>query len=403
MSIEVVGLGMDVHALPEYHKTAIAQAQVLVGGKRQLAIFKDHPAEKLLITAPLEPVLEHISRLNTQGRIVVVLADGDPLFFGIGERLLQTFGPDNVHILPNIAVVQTAAARVKAPWHNMATVSLHGRDDMRPLMQALMHNQWVCVLTDKQNTPASTAQWLLDREANWFCIWVCENMGQANEHVACYSLQEAAKRHFSQPNTILLERKGDPEKVLAPGIADGDLASDGTLLTKWPVRAAGLAALHCAHGMTVWDLGAGSGAMGLEASCLVDKGVVWCVERNAERVEHIRTNRRRFGALRVEVLHGIMPTCLDKLPNPDRIFLGGGLGTGEEVLRNACTRLKPGGRVVVHCVLLGSLQRAGAIFEALKWPYEIMQIQSSHTVPLANDLRFTARNPVFIIAAQHPE
>jgi precorrin-6Y C5,15-methyltransferase (decarboxylating) len=282
-------------------------------------------------------------------------------------------------------------------------VSLHGRDDMRPLMQALLQSPWVCVLTDGRSSPSAIAQWLLDRGADWFFVWVFENMGQPNEHFDRYSLQDAVKRSFSSLNTVLIERRGGPERVLAPGIPDDELLSDGGLVTKWPIRAAGIAALRPSHGMTVWDLGAGSGAMGMEASCLVGEGVVWCVERKAARVEHIRANRRRFGALQVEVVHGTMPACLDDLPAPDRIFLGGGLGSGDEVLHQACSRLNPGGRIVAHCVLLGSLNRAREAFTAMGWPYEITQVQSACAVPLAGDLRLDANNPVFIIAAQRPE
>jgi precorrin-6Y C5,15-methyltransferase (decarboxylating) len=95
-----------------------------VGGKRQLALFDDHPAEKLLITAPLGDMLENIARLESQGKSVVVLADGDPLFFGIGARLVDEFGPEGVRIWPNITSLQAAAARAKVPWQGIRVVSL---------------------------------------------------------------------------------------------------------------------------------------------------------------------------------------------------------------------------------------------------------------------------------------
>ncbi|MFV0422361.1 precorrin-6y C5,15-methyltransferase (decarboxylating) subunit CbiE [Oleidesulfovibrio sp.] len=403
MTIEVVGLGVDADSLPEDHNDVVESAQVLVGGKRQLALFDDHPAEKVLITAPLGDIFERIGQYEAKGRSVVVLADGDPLFYGIGATLVDEFGPEGVHILPNITSLQAAAARAKVPWQGVKVVSLHGRDDMRPLMQALLQSPWVCVLTDGKSIPSSIAQWLLDRGADWFFVWVFENMGQSNEHFDRYTLKEAVQRSFSSLNTVLIERRGGPERILAPGIPDEELATEGKLITKWPVRAAGLAALRISHGMTVWDLGAGSGAVGIEASCLAGEGVVWCVERKASRVEHIRTNRRRFGALQVEVMHGTMPACLTDLPDPDRVFIGGGLGNGDKVLREACARLKPGGRIVTHCVLLGSLNRARELFAEMGWTCEITHVQASAAVPLAGDLRFDAHNPVFILAAQRPE
>ncbi len=402
MSIHVVGLGMDPDLLPEQHAAVIDGAQVLVGGRRQLAQYDDHPAEKIVVTAPLRDVLDAIVRGENMGREVVVLADGDPLFFGIGARLVEEFGPEGVLVYPNVTSLQAAAARAKVPWQAVRAVSLHGRDDWRPLFGALRHGDWVGVLTDERNIPAAIAHRLLERGADWFAMWVFENLGAEDERFDRYTLTEAGEKNFSPLNLVLLERTGGAERMLRLGVPDDGYVSDRGLITKWPVRAAGIAALGPEPDNVVWDLGAGCGSVGLETCALLHNGEVYAVERNAGRVSMIRENRRRFGALSLEVVHGTMPGCLGELPDPHRVFIGGGLGSDAALLDTVCSRLLPGGRLVVHCVLLATLERVRAHVGALGWSAEITMLHAAVSSPLAGDVRLEGMNPVFIITVEKP-
>ena len=401
--INVVGLGLDPDSLPEDHAAVIEQATMLVGGKRQLDAFSDHPAERVILASPLRPALDAINAHLKGNNSVVVLADGDPLFFGIGNTLVREFGPDRVHILPNVTTVQAAAARLKIPLQDVRTVSLHGRGDLRPLFAALMSEQWVAVLTDQENVPSSMAQALLDKGAEHLALWVFEDLESEQERVERYTLREACDKTFSRLNVVLFERRGEPEQPLGLGMPDEGFAKEGNLITKWPVRAAGLAALRLKARHTVWDLGAGCGAVAIEASAVANQGLVVAVEKRAGRVAHIRENIARFGALLVETVHGTMPEALADLPDPDRVFVGGGLGRNPEILEAACTRLKPGGRVVVHCVLLATLESTRATLDRLGWQHAVTLIHPSQSLPVAGDERLVADNPVFIVAADKPE
>lgn len=402
MPIQVVGLGMDAEALPDLHSGIIDGAQVLVGGKRQLAMFDGHPATRLQVTAPLETVMAEIARHDNAGRDVVVLADGDPLFYGIGTRLVEEFGPDGVMLYPNVTSVQAAASRAKVPWQDVKAVSLHGRDDYATLFNALCTHDWIAILTDDRNIPAAIAQRLMDRGADWFSMWVFENLGGEEERFDRYSLAKAAAQSFSRLNLVLLERTGRSEKPLTLGTPDDDFISDKGLITKWPLRAAGIAALRLRSDDVLWDLGAGCGSVGIEASVIMHSGSVYAVERNGSRVGMIRENRRRFGALGVDVVHGTLPGCLRDLPDPTRIFIGGGLGKDTGVLDVVCPRLTPGGRLVIHCVLLGTLERVRSYLNDIGWSVEISMIQSSASSPLAGDIRLEGLNPVFVVAAEKP-
>lgn len=189
-----------------------------------------------------------------------------------------------------------------------------------------------------------------------------------------------------------------------PGLLPAELRHEDGLLTKPAVRAAALALLRPEPRHTVWDLGAGSGSVALEAACLAYEGRVVAVEQVPSRALDIQENRRRFGAASVDVCLGTVPQCLPRLPDPHRVFIGGGLsGEGAPaLLEQVCRRLLPGGRLVVSCILLDTLARCRAFFKDLGWPAEVMQVQAARSRPLGEDIFLAAANPVFLLAADKP-
>jgi len=274
-------------------------------------------------------------------------------------------------------------------------------------LAAVLGGHPVCVLTDGVNTPDRIARHLLDRGVDWFRAHVFEDMGTVEEQAHDLSLAACAALDFGPCCTVLLVPQGE---VRGPrtGMPDTFFAAEAGLLTKWPVRAVALAALRVNPADTVWDVGAGSGAMSVECAAVASRGSIWAVERDAARVVCVEENRRRMGAANIEVVHGDAPACLTSLPTPDRVFMGGGLGgisadASCPVLHTVCERLAPGGRVVVACVLLGSLERALGVFRNLGWPAEVVCVQASVSSPLAGDMRLAAFNPVHLVSAARPQ
>lgn len=407
--IHVIGMHVGSLDLGEREWNILAQAQVLVGGKRLLAACAlastperpIQPEKQIPITAPLSDVLRRIER--AAHKRVAVLADGDPMFFGFGRLLVNHFGPQRVTLHPNVTTVQLAASRLHLPCNEIETVSLHGREDVSPLYSALCRARYVAVFTDHAHGPASVAEALLRRGADGYTMTVLEDLNTPQERIRTFSPEQAWDEEFSSLNLVLLQRDHPPELKLRLGASDSLYMHENSLITKQAVRCAGLGLLGVAPEHTVWDLGAGCGSVAIEACHLARNGQVFAVERNRRRVGMIRENIRRFGAWPVEVVRGSAPACLDSLPDPDRVFLGGGLGPasgdGESLLNAVCARLKPQGRMVIHCILLESLLRAKHFLERKAWPYGITQLQASTADPLAGDLRFKAQNPVFILWA----
>lgn len=408
--IRVIGLSPGALNISQPARKNLAEADLIVGGKRLLEACPDElltkSAKKLPITGPLPPIIDAIRKAATDQKRVIVLADGDPLFFGIGKRLGEELGRENLLVEPNISTMQLAAARLALPWQEMDFVSLHGRDDFSPLYAALVRADLIAVFTDATNTPAEVARALLERGADCFSMTVLENLGSPEEAIRPLALPETWGMNFADLNLVILERQYPPEIELTLGIPDHYYLHQKNLITKLPVRAAGLAHLNVEPDSTIWDLGAGCGSVSIEASHLARRGRVFAVERHKTRAAMIRENIRRTGAWLVDTVLGSMPDALTDLPSPDRIFIGGGLGgpsnQDTSLLSIACDKLKPRGRIVAHCILLDTLHAAKDHFKSLGWHFGVTQLQASATDSLAGDLRFKAQNPVFILWAEKP-
>ncbi len=398
--LTVAGMGLGSSLSPEL-AAVLEQSEVLAAGNALLARLDHLAAEKIPLRAPLRESLDILLSRRLAGKRVTVPATGDPLFFGIGAALAELLPPEALRILPGVSSLQEACARARLPWHDVRCVSLHGREDFTPLAHAALSGAPICLLTDAERRPDAAARFLLDRGVDWYAVRVFENMGNDNESARRCTLAQTADFSFGPACTALFIPEAPPRRPRL-GLPDAALAREGGLLTKGPVRAAALAALRIQPEYTVWDIGAGSGAVGLEASALAHRGAVFAVEQTPARALCIEENRRRFGAANLEVIPGIAPDCLAPLPDPDAVFLGGGLGgspeRGRALLETLCIRLKSGRRLVIACVLMNSLEQGRAVLNELGLDPEITCIQASESSPLAGDLRLAALNPVFLLS-----
>lgn len=407
--IDVVGLGMGPEGLTPEARALAEAAELLVGGRRQLALFPEAACETLAVTAPLDAVLSRIAKAHAEGRRVVVLADGDPLFHGIAATLVRRLGRDaiakDLRIHPGVSSLQAAMARLGLAWcgSEPAVVSLHGRDGWEALFAAVGHHRLVFCLTDPERSPAALAKALVGRGAEGLAVHVLEDLAGPDERLRRLDLAEAAVCHARQPNVVVLERTRPPEVLLRAGLADHALVHQGGMYTKGHARGAVIQALALGPEDRLWDLGAGSGAVSLEAAALLTRGAVVAVEGEPGRAAHIRENRRRCQALHLEVVEGLMPAAIPKASAcPDAVFLGGGART-PGVLDAALDALKPGGRFVATAILLDSLHRILDALTARGWPHEALQLGARRLEPLAGSHRVGGASDLFVVGAAKPE
>ncbi len=397
--IEVVGMGLSPDDLTAGHRRIIERADTLIGGRRLLGFFPDSPAEKKVIGKDIEAVVACIRR-RLGRKTIVVLASGDPLFFGIGAKLVEAFGPDRVTIHPNVSSVAAAFARIKEPWGGVRVLSLHGRKNESELLKALAEEDRVAVLTDPERNPAWLARRVIEKLGGGFRLAVMEALGSASERHGWYPLTEAATKEFREPNIALLKREVGGKIVRRPlclGTPDAEFEHHAGLITKSEVRAVALAKLRLSPGQVLWDLGAGSGSVAIEAALLLGKGRIVAVEQRPERVDQIRANARRFNVRNLRVVQAVLPAGLARLPKPDRIFIGGGGRDLPPIVSEAIRHLRPDGIVVVNAVLLQNVHAAEATLRKLGFETEFVLVQIHRSREMPGGERLEALNPVWII------
>ncbi len=401
-TVHVIGVGLGYSDLTQKHHDIISRADVLAGGKRHLSWFRKHPARKREITAPVDDVISDIRSWMTN-RQVVVLASGDPLFYGIGETLADRIGTERVRIHPNVSVMAEAFARIGRTWKDAAVVSLHGRkQNTEKLVSAIDRGGPVFVFTDPANTPETIARIALDRHASGIRICVAERLGEPEERIRWLQRAEDAADCMEPNAVILLPETIRKSGAAAPGNHDDAFVHDKGMITKQDVRAVSLSRLGLTAGSVLWDLGAGSGSVGIEAAAVLTNGRVAAVEKDPDRVAAIRENIRRFGADNVAVYHLNLPEGMDNLPDPDRVFAGGGGKNLPEILGKAAERLKSGGRIVVNAVVMETLAAARAALEQAGMSCDVLSVQVNKGKPMPGGIRFCADNPVFVLCALKP-
>jgi precorrin-6B C5,15-methyltransferase / cobalt-precorrin-6B C5,C15-methyltransferase len=381
-------VGMDERGLGARASAAVRGAGLVVGAQRHLAAVEVPANAATVVMGPVAPAIE---ALRTHAGDAVVLASGDPGYFGV-VRLLRASGLEPV-VEPAASSVATLAARVGLPWDDVLVVSAHGRDP-RAAVNACRAHRRVAVLTGPDLDPARLAEQL--------CGWdrrlvVGECLGSPDEQVREVSPAEAAARSWADLSVVLSlapqSASATPWHAGTTGPAEFALDDDAfearaAMLTKAEVRAVVLARLGPRLGDLVWDVGAGSGSVGVEAARF--GAAVVAVDRDPDAVAQVRRNAERHG-VQVRAVHGIAPAALDDLPDPDQVFVGGG---GPDVVR-ACAAREPR-RVVVT---LAAPERIGEVRSALAgYRVEGTVLQASRLRPLPDGTdRLAATNPVTVM------
>ncbi|PSM49030.1 cobalamin biosynthesis bifunctional protein CbiET [Chroococcidiopsis sp. CCALA 051] len=411
--IHVIGIGLDgTEGLVDSLRQLVVKAKLLVGSDRHLNYFPHHPAPRLILGDFIEAIAQ-IRRYLADGKDgIVILVSGDPLFFGLGRLLLAELPLEHLTFHPHLSSIQLAFNRLKVPWQDARAISAHGRS-LDELIQALQQGvEKIAVLTDNTNNPHAIARLLvsLDLLAR-YKLWVCENLGSEDE--VCREINcnvSTDNLSFAPLNIVVLLRQSEPELQLnlanlpQLGIPDRLFLSFSDrpgLMTKREVRLLILGELALQPEQIVWDIGAGTGSVSIEIARLFPTSKIYAIEKTAAGSTLIAQNCQRFGVKNVMSIHGTAPEILQDLPRCDRVFIGGSSGNLTSILET-CSCLSSGGVLVIALATLEHLSTALDWFKHQNsWEYQLLQVQLSRSVPIAQLTRFAPLNPVTIITAKH--
>ncbi|MFE3323863.1 precorrin-6y C5,15-methyltransferase (decarboxylating) subunit CbiE [Streptomyces sp. NPDC059176] len=391
--VTVAGIGADGwDGLPEATRAALLDAEVLIGGERQLALLPPECAgDRIPWPSPLRPAVPRLLRAH-RGRRLAVLASGDPMFYGIGRTLTEVAGPEVLRILPHPSSVSYACARLGWPLEDTDTVTLVGRP-LDVLTAALHQGRRLLVLSAGADTPGRVAGLLTARGFGPSRMRVLEQLGAPHERTLDGTADAWDHGPGDPLNVIAVEcarEPGAPRLAAVPGLPDDAYEHDGQL-TKRHVRAATLAALAPAPGELLWDVGGGSGSIAIEWMRTHRTCRAVSVERDAVRADRIARNARALGVPGLRVVTAAAPGGLAGLPVPDAVFIGGGL-TAPGLLDACWDALPPAGRLVANTVTLES--EALLAERHRRHGGELVRLAVAHAVPVGGFTGWRQAMPV---------
>lgn len=411
MKVHIIGMGDDgVDGLTTAARQLVEAAEVVVGAELSLAALPLRPGvERLELSGDLDEIVE---RIAAQGnRRAVILASGDPLFYGTARYLCDRLGKDRFEVVPHVSSMQLAFARVKESWDEAYLTNL-AITKLEHAVEKIRTAQKVGLFTTEAVSPAAVAQALLDRQIDYFSAYVCENLGSPDERVTQGELAEVAQQEFGPLNVMILVRKpnvpdrpttmigrrlfGNPDEMFLQS------RPKHGLLTPSEVRSMALGEMDLGPTSIVWDVGAGSGSVSIEAAQIASAGTIYAIEMDPDDHQLIGANAERFGVSNLIRVLGQAPDAWNDLPAPDAVFVG---GTGRHVVsivEQAYRRLRPGGRVVAH---VGSIEGIAEVHGALArvaGDADVWLIQLARGNCQLERLRFESLNPSFLIRAVKP-
>ena len=410
--INVVGIGLDGElGLTKQAKQIIDRATILCGANRHLSYFPKHSAFKISLNN-LQQDIELIIKKATEEK-VVILASGDPLFFGLGRLLLSKVPAEQLQFYPHLSSIQLAFSKLKIPWQDASFISVHGRDCDALIKHFKQGTDKIAVLTDDSNNPIEIANFYLSLKLSVaYSFHVCANLTQKDAIITSFTPQEVTKLSqlpqdsFAPLNVLVLIRedviKNDLDLDSLPlfGIPDSafltfsDLPS---LITKKEIRTTILAELKLQPQQTIWDIGAGTGSVSIEIARLCPDAAIYAIEKTAMGINLIEQNCQRFRVKNIYPISKKAPDALSELPTPNRIFIGGSGGNLSAILDTCKAKIASQGIIVIALATIEHFTTVIQWAQQNNWHYDLLQVQISRSIPIANLTRFSPLNPVTII------
>ena len=393
--VVVVGL-LGGRPVGDIAAAALAAADLVAGGRDQLAAVADllAPGARTVVVGAGLGALDEVAS-HPGPAAACVLASGDPGFFGIVRALAARVGAERLVVHPAPSSVALAFARLGLPWDGAVVRSCHTGDAARVAAE-VARSGVAAVLTGPDAPPEAVGAALVALGAHHRLVVVATRLGEPGEQVVrCSDLADLAAGGFDHRSVVVLAHPpAARSSARLGGRPVADFAHRASMITKPEVRSVVLGKLDLPERGVLWDVGAGSGSVAVEAALAAPGLRVIAVERNHEDADRVMANADALGAL-VEVVEGAAPAALDGLPAPDRVFVGGG---GLDVLDACLTALRPGGRLVAT---FAAVDRA---VEAHRRLGNLVQVGVDRAEVLPDGgIRFAADNPVFVAWGDAPE
>ena len=375
-------------------RSAIEKSGALIGAPR---LLEGYTGKKLYPLIAADAIAEAAKSCGC--KVVSVLLSGDVGYYSGAARLYDLLKFAEVITIPGISSLVYFCARLRKPWQDVLTVSAHGRS--HNAVGEIQRHERVFVLTGGDYTATTLIVELCGRGLGEVTVCVGERLSYSDEHIVRAKAQELCGCKFDSLSVVLAENpKPMLRRFAAPYLHDEDFSRGSVPMTKEEVRAVSIAKLRLRDDDTIWDVGAGTGSITVEAALAASAGSVFAIERKPEAVKLIEENRAKFSLINVHIVQGLAPEALVNLPAPDRVFLGGTAGNMEQILRVALAK-NPSVRAVVNAVTLETVAETVRCFAALGLDdTDMVQLAVTRTRMVGEYHMMDAQNPVWVISGE---
>lgn len=405
--IHIIGIGEDgLDGVTEAARRLVNEAELLIGEAHCLSLVPDASGERVTVGANLDDVASRLA--DNGGRSTVVLAVGDPLFYGVARYLCDKLGKERFEVVPHVSSMQLAFARVKESWEEAFLTNLAGHG-VEAVLTQIRAAEKVGLFTSEASPPNLVAKALIDNGLDNFTAYVCENLGSPDERVTQGELADLADQEFGALNVMILVHK--------PSVPDRPTDAAGRrlfgnpdeaflqskpkrgLLTPNEIRSMALAELDIGPSSVIWDVGAGSGSVAIEAAQIASEGHAYAIEMDPEDYDLIKQNAERFSVSNLTAVLGRAPDAWEDLPDPDCIFVGGSGRQLSRLIELAFGRLKVGGRLVATMSSINNLSGVQELLGKLCPHVNIWMMNFARGTYQLERIRFEAINPTFVVSA----
>lgn len=392
---------------------AIDIADVVIGAHRALAGIDVPPDVVRCELVKTADIVAALTDAASWQRAVVVMT-GDVGLFSGARRLVEALSGNaqvDVRVIPGISSASYLAARLARPWQDWRFASAHGV--ACDIVAEAERAGELFLVTSGGEDPSRLSGELVQAGLGDARVTVAERLSYPDERITCATASEIAGQTFDDLNVMLIDFAGGAGSpagasraassrwpYASSGIPDELFIRGDVPMTKQEVRAVALAKLRITATDTVWDVGAGTGSVSIEAALVARAGSVWAVERNAAGVRLIRENADAFGCGNVHAVPGVAPEALVKLPVPDAVFVGGSAGELPSIVEAALEKNSQV-RLCVPCVTVETLTEACALLSGSRFKgFEACQVSAARAEAVGSHHLMKAQNPVFLVSAR---
>ena len=417
MKVYVIGIGMgNADTLTAGAKRAIENSGLLIGAKRLLEPFSSMNCEKLELIKPSE-IAEALAGAHCDQ--ASVLMSGDVGFYSGATGLYDKLDDFDVEVIPGISSLVYFCAKLRTPWQDALLVSAHGRE--HDAVGAIQSSAKTFCITGGATKVEDICRGLVARGLGGVRVAAGERLSYDDERIVEGPAAELAELSFANLSVMMAFNDRPITRAFgAPALADADFVrgesrvrgqagdKQGTAMrpvpmTKEEIRALSIAKLHIAADHAVWDVGAGTGSVSVEAALAAPRGMVFAIEKNADAVNLMRHNRDRLGATNIVVVEGAAPEALAALPAPDRVFVGGSSGNMDAIVAAAVEK-NPNVRICATAVTLETLADLLACLRGRNVDdADIVQVSVARADKIGSYHLMRAENPIYLVTVDFGE